>query len=160
MNLHHSPNASRVQWSFHTISDVEAIKVARKLESSPDLQVLTIMGPFERNDESLGSEGGKAIFNAVKKHPKICSLNLEGNNRMGDDVADAIHQLLVENKILTSLNIRDCGLTEKAASQIAEGLKMNKTLTQILIDTNCFGKEGRDLIKNAAKDRYPPLTIL
>lgn len=144
------------EWAFINVNDFQAFGVAKKVKSNPNLLTLKILTFL---DPGMGVAGGKAILKAVRKHPTISHLDIKGNSGMGDHVGIAIYKLLVNNKTLTSLNLTDCGLTDKTAGLIAEGIKHNSTLKYLEIrDYNNFTK-GLEQIENAAKERSIPLTL-
>lgn len=145
------------QWLFSNLNDSDAIEVAKHLKSTPNLLALTILTGMKLN-AGMGVAGGKAILKAVRKHPSITYLNLQGNDGMGDKVGIAIYKMLVGNKSLTTLSLSDCGLTDKTAGLIAEGIKLNSSLKELHLYNNCFSK-GVELIENAAKERSVPLII-
>jgi Ran GTPase-activating protein (RanGAP) involved in mRNA processing and transport len=147
------------EWTFHNLNDEQAKEVAEKLKTSSTLQSLSIIGPFARNAVSLKLEGAIAILKAVKEHSSLTSLNLEGNNDIGDDIAPAIFNMLLKNRSLTNLNLRDCGLSNMSVGLIVEGIKRNKTLEILEVDTNSINNQGFEQIRSAAKARQIPLKL-
>lgn len=143
-------------WKFANIHDKQAFEVVEKINSSGFLETLEIKS--QKGEASLGVLGGKAILNAVQIHPTILSLNLDGNNEMGDDIAQDVFNLLVNNTTLTTLSLRGCGLTDKSADMIANAITINKTLKTLCIETNHF-ENGFGIIREAAKNRETPLVF-
>jgi hypothetical protein len=107
---------------------------------------------LNNDPKSITAFSGNIILDNLKKHPSIKILDLEGNNELGDGVALAIYKLLKKNTSLTCLNLKSCGLTDKSANLIAEGIKENTSLICIELGGNLFN-EGFELIKHAAIEK-------
>ncbi len=144
---------------FCNINDDKALEIAEKVKANSTLKDLSIIGPFNSNYEGLSKIGGIAILKVVEMHDSIQSLNLEGNNGMGDDIAPAIGEMLTKNTSLLSLNLRDCGLHDASLEILIAALKVNKTLKNLEIDTNFFSELGSKKLRNAARERIVPLSI-
>eukprot|EP01038_Epipyxis_sp_PR26KG_P006871 gene6871-9408_t len=83
------------------------------------------------------------LFNLPNRLPDLKVFSIE-NTAYGDE---CIHGLLAQiNKPdckITSLRLHDCNLTIKSANAFKNVLPTNKTLNELILSSNRFGKEGK-----------------
>jgi len=85
---------------------------------------------------NLTSSGASMLFQALKLNPYLTHLNLENNQLNKNDKFYKIINLLKSNRILKSLNLSKCKLSQVDAENIAEGLSSNRGLTHLNLSKN------------------------
>ena len=88
--------------------------------------------------------GGTGINSLVVKF--ICSVVMEMNttlteldlscNNIGVDGVSAISRLISTNSALKKLNLSSCGLDDRGAFILSEGIPLNDTLTSLCLNNN------------------------
>ena len=94
-------------------------------------------------DCHISSKGAVKLAAALCKNTTLERLDL-GHNPIGEHVegATAIAKMLVENKTLTWLSLRDCHISSEGAVELAAALCKNSTLKRLYLDHNAIGVEG------------------
>ena len=91
----------------------------------------------------ISSEGAVKLAAALCKNTTLDELNVI-HNPIGEHVegATAVAKMLVENKTVTRLDLRDCHLSSEGAVELAAALCKNSTLKCLYLDHNPIGVEG------------------
>ena len=94
-------------------------------------------------DCHISSEGAVELVAALYKNTTLEHLDLSRNpiGEHEEGVTSAV-KLLVENKTLTLLHLRDCHISSEGAVELAVALCKNSTLKHLYLDHNPIGVEG------------------
>ncbi len=133
-NLYKDISKSNSSWMLkkqEALSDREALSLAKLIKANTKLREVSLTC-FEE-ERSLKEVGAGYIFNSLIPHKTIKFVDLSGNKRIGDQLSSMVAQLLVYNRSLLYLDIKDCGLKNSDAMIIGKALEKNKTLTKLLI---------------------------
>ena len=84
----------------------------------------------------LKEEDCPTISVALHKTRKLTLLDLRGNDRVGDAGAKLLAEGLKTNRTVTTLDLSDCHISDEGLGNIAEVLKVNKTLQKLLLGLN------------------------
>lgn len=84
----------------------------------------------------LKEEDCPTISEALHKTRKLTLLDLRGNDRVGDAGAKLLAKGLKTNRTVTTLDLSDCHISDEGLGNIAEALKVNKTLQKLLLGLN------------------------
>ncbi|CAJ1942750.1 unnamed protein product [Cylindrotheca closterium] len=126
------------------------------------LEVLADHNPLIRtfflNGKNLTSKSLIPLFQfALTWKARILRLFLKQCS-FGPDVSAAFRQSLVENSTLEVCSLIDCSIDSNGISEIAEGLKYNKTLRRLNLDRNCIRDDGLATMLSILP--HPSLTAL
>eukprot|EP00731_Ephydatia_muelleri_P038402 Em0748g2a len=72
----------------------------------------------------------------------IKTMDLQGNEELGDEGAIVLGTVLRENKVLTSLGLEDCGLGPGDIFEVCSALGVNTTLTSLNLSRNTFDDQS------------------
>ena len=97
-------------------------------------------------DCHISIEGAVELAAALCKNTTLDCLNLSCNP-IGEHVegATAVAKMLVENKTLTTLDLRDCHISSEGAVELAAALCKNSTLKNLDQSHNPIGVEGASM---------------
>ena len=109
----------------HTIGENEQLY---SMLSSPS----TTLELLYMHDTKLSCRAAISLFNKLKDNNKLKELNIS-NNAVTDDVSDAMTTALERNSCLVTLSMDHNPLTGKAIVNIVNGLKVNNTLSLIVL---------------------------
>lgn len=108
-----------------------AATVADVLQDTPSLRSINLQ------TNAIGAEGAKCIASALESETcgvtKIC---LGWQPDIGDEGGMAIARALMRNRTVTTLNLPECGITDKSAVWFAEALRDNHLLTRLDLEGN------------------------
>jgi Ran GTPase-activating protein (RanGAP) involved in mRNA processing and transport len=158
VNLYHDVYQNNTSWLCHDLTDDQAMMLAVDVEKNLKLEVLAIILISEL-ENGLSVIGGASILKMIETHTNIKTLKLDGNYRMGDTIASIIAEVLKINTTLTSLSLKNCGLTDMGATIIAGGLKHNSVLNKLVINDNNITLQGWIQIRSAAVQRSISLNM-
>ena len=98
---------------------------------------------LDLEDCHISSESVVELVAALCKNTTLEHLDLS-HNCIGEHVegVTAVAKMLVENKTLTVLNLRDCHISSEGAVELAAALCKNSTLKNLNLDRNPIGVEG------------------
>eukprot|EP00826_Nyctotherus_ovalis_P053003 TRINITY_DN6819_c0_g3_i2.p1 TRINITY_DN6819_c0_g3~~TRINITY_DN6819_c0_g3_i2.p1 ORF type:complete len:556 (+),score=55.35 TRINITY_DN6819_c0_g3_i2:597-2264(+) len=88
------------------------------------------------SSNAMGLSGIEPLMEAMKENKALRRLHLDRNSF--DYRAVAIGEMLARNDTLMELNLLKCKLDQKVTDAIMEGLKKNKGLVAISLDTYCL----------------------
>eukprot|EP00755_Sulcionema_specki_P019582 Sspe_Gene.69833::Locus_41208_Transcript_1_1_Confidence_1.000_Length_3160::g.69833::m.69833 len=95
------------------------------------LQRATAIKRLDLSDNALGAPAAKALLEGLR-HNKSVEVLLLGGNRMaepeGEDEWSPLCDLLMHNKFVTSLSLRDNGIDPRAAGRLCEALASSNTV--------------------------------
>jgi Ran GTPase-activating protein (RanGAP) involved in mRNA processing and transport len=114
------------------------------------LKVNAVVTTLDLGRNKIGDEGAKAIAEALKVNAVVTTLYLYDNN-IGPEGAMAIAEALKVNAVLTSVDLRFNSIGDVGAMAIAEALKVNAVVTTLDLGDNRFGDEGAKAIAEALK---------
>ncbi|KYQ59417.1 Ran GTPase-activating protein 1 [Trachymyrmex zeteki] len=117
--------------------------IARGLSANPNLRVLNL------NDNTIGLKGAKALAKALPIFRGLEELNL-GDCLLKTKGALVIAEVLQIHGNHTSLRCLDLGNNElrlDAGTAIAKAMHDKTLLTNLQLDGNCFGTEGREKLR-------------
>jgi Ran GTPase-activating protein (RanGAP) involved in mRNA processing and transport len=97
---------------------------------------------LDLSNTNLTSCGLGILSHALKLNSHLTHLNLESNNFADTDKFYKITLLLKSNKILKSLNLSKCNLTEQHAEHLSEGLSENSGLLNLYLSKNKLMTKG------------------
>ena len=91
----------------------------------------------------ISTEGAVELAAALCKNTTLKHLDLS-RNPIGEHLegVTAVAKMLVENKTLTELELRDCHISSEGAVELAAVLCKNSTLKYLRLDHNPIGVEG------------------
>ena len=121
--------------SHFSMANVDSLASVLKDHSKCTLTVLYL------EDCHISSEGAVELAAALCKNTTIEDLNLD-RNPIGEHVegATAVAKILVENKALTELDLRDCHISSEGAVELAAALCKNTTLKHLDLSRNPIGE--------------------
>jgi Ran GTPase-activating protein (RanGAP) involved in mRNA processing and transport len=96
---------------------------------------------LDLQENSLSGRGCTKVFKSLIANDSVCSLNI-GNfansfkNRIGDEGAEKLAQLLKVTKILSLLDLRNMVLNDANLIGLSEGLRFNTSLTYLNLSKN------------------------
>jgi NLR family CARD domain-containing protein 3 len=96
----------------------------------------------------LSDIGFCSIVVALESNQSITNINISGNIVSGV-VAQAIARLIMQNKVLKILNLRDCSMGDSEVATLAQALHSNDTLEQLELSGN---NVSDNLIKSISQD--------
>ena len=99
--------------------------------------------------ENLSTAHVKALVNALKGNTHVTALVLEGNYFVGDEGAVAVAEMLKENTVLTTLNLKTCNIHERGVKALAEALAGNTVVTQLNMRENSAMLGGAEALAAA-----------
>ena len=128
LNLSHNPFGEHVEG---------VTAVAKMLVENKTLTELVLYNCH------ISSEGAVELAAALCKSTTLNDLNLS-YNPIGEHVegVTAVAKMLVENKTLTRLDLRDCHISSEGAVKLATALCKNSTLNHLYLNRNPIGVEG------------------
>ena len=123
--------------SHFSMANVDSLASVLKDHSKCTLTKLLLQ------DCHISSEGAVELAAALCKNTTLNDLNLS-RNPIGEHVegVTAVVKMLVENKTLTKLDLRDCHISSEGAVELAAALCKNSTLKRLNLDRNPIGVEG------------------
>ena len=97
------------------------------------IQVNKTITSLDLRSNDIGVEGGCALFEALQKNESVTSLDLSGmsginRNHIGKPGAEAVSHMLVANRTLRHLSLRENGFGTEGIAIIAQGMKSNNSL--------------------------------
>eukprot|EP00731_Ephydatia_muelleri_P034629 Em0069g4a len=101
-------------------------------------KMLTTLG---LNHCGLGPEGLCEVCNAVRMNTTLTYIDLS-ENRFDDKNITCLGTMLRENKMLTTLGLRRCGLGPEGLCEVCNAVRMNTTLTYIDLSENRFDDQN------------------
>ena len=90
----------------------------------------------------ITAAGAAHLAEGVGKSAALATLNLFGNNQIGDSVAQALGAALVATSTLTSLYLLKCGITAAGALHLAECVGKSASLATLHLWSNQIGDSG------------------
>ena len=96
----------------------------------------------------LITTGARCIGKLLQANNVLQALNM-GDNNIGDDGIRVIAVALDKNKIRV-LTVFGCGITDTGAKQLAIGLSLNSSITELNVWSNPITVEGARLILQSA----------
>eukprot|EP00040_Diaphanoeca_grandis_P044569 m.271312 g.271312 ORF g.271312 m.271312 type:complete len:446 (+) comp94408_c0_seq1:177-1514(+) len=82
------------------------------------------------------------------------------NNFLDDDAVEVLAEALKISRLLTTLNLKVCGINNEGASKIAQALNSNKALTCLSISGNVIGVVQQELLRQAWNGRTKDFDLL
>ena len=90
----------------------------------------------------IGDDGATALAEVLKNNTALATLNLHGN-KIGDDGATALAEALKNNNTaLATLSLSNNKIGNDGAIALAEALKTSTALTYLALDRNMIGRRG------------------
>ena len=132
-----SLTALNISYSHFSMANVDSLASVLKDHSKCTLTELDLQ------DCHISSEGTVELATALHKNTTLKHLNLSGNP-IGEHVegVTVVAKMLVENKTLTELNLKDCHISSEGAVELAAALCKNSTLKNLYLEHNPIGVEG------------------
>ena len=126
-----------ISYSHFSMANVDSLASILKDHSKCTLTELYL------EDCHISSEGAMELAAALCKNTTLKHLNLN-RNPIGEHVegVTAVAKMLVENKTLTKLDLRDCHISSEGAVELAAALCKNSTLKHLNLSRNPIGVEG------------------
>jgi len=116
--------------SYCKINNLSLCKLAEALKGNTSLKSLNLY------HNKFGPTGVKALFDALKDNTTLEELNLKENYlgcSGGRVIADGLNKTSIK-----TLDIGYCFIGDAGATALAEALKVNTTLTSLMIDNNKY----------------------
>ena len=98
----------------------------------------------------IGDDGAQALAEMLTVNHTLTLINLR-YNKIGDDGARAVAKMLNVNHTLTSIDLRDNNIGDDGAQALAEMLKVNQALTSINLGDNKIREMGGRALADALK---------
>ena len=137
-------------WSFDVYDpDHLVMCLSECLKEDDTLQELNCNISNHWNN-TITSEGGKMIGEAIKVNKILKKLDIHGNS-ISDDGAAAISDGLKYNISLQELYMSNNEITSEGANMIGEAIKVNKILKKLDIYNNSISDDGAAAISNGLK---------
>ena len=95
----------------------------------------------------ISGEGAVHLGTGLTKNHSLTRLEIL-NNPIGDIGADALGNMIGDNKVLKTLSMHKCEITSRGFVQLAAGLISNTTLKRLSLRGNHCGIEGAKAISN------------
>ena len=115
--------------SYSVITNNAANLLASILSHNISLQVLDL------SSCSLQTEGATEIFNAIRNHSCLISLNISNNN-ITNDAANVLASVLSLNITVQNLHLQRCSLQTEGAIKIFNAIRNHVHLTSLSIRDN------------------------
>jgi len=128
------------------ICDAGASVIAEGLRENTSLLKLSI------ENNKIGDQGAIAIAKALYKNTTLQSLLLGFNKGIGDQSAFEFSKMLANGNVtLQHLSFHGCNIGNQGAAALGEGLSINKTLLDLLLQSNVVDDEGAILFTKSLK---------
>lgn len=127
--------------SLNRLSDQGAYYLADYLSFDP------LIIQLDLRSNNIGIDGCCQIFDGLLHNSHLTSLDLSAidgidRNRIGTPGSQALANLLVNNGVISTLNVAMCGLTAEGCKYIGQALPNNTSLMYLDISSNRFGSAG------------------
>ncbi|XP_072133413.1 uncharacterized protein [Mobula birostris] len=100
----------------------------------------------------LTDSGAKDLASALSTNPSLTELNLSVN-KLGDSGVKLVSEALRNSKCeIQKLWLRDVGLTDSGAEDLASALRTNPSLTELNLGANKLGDSGMKLVSAALRN--------
>lgn len=133
--LRRNPVLTSLYVSINRLGDHGAAILAEGLRDNRSLETLSL------SSNDIGPEGAAALVAALADHATLRTLDLgkaaatraldEKPNRLGNDGAHHIADLVTRNRALRALDLRHNGITSRGAHPIMQALEHNHTLVDL-----------------------------
>ena len=137
---------TRLDLQRNNIGDVGCIKLAEALTSRTVAEHLLEDLKLDHNE--IGAEGLEALGQVLKQSTSLKKLTLSGNNFGGSGSGEGVNSVVgpfaaeLHNAQIEELSLASCGIREKDAVLIANGLALNKKLQKFDFSNNRGGDAG------------------
>eukprot|EP00828_Plagiopyla_frontata_P015259 TRINITY_DN19811_c0_g1_i1.p1 TRINITY_DN19811_c0_g1~~TRINITY_DN19811_c0_g1_i1.p1 ORF type:complete len:193 (-),score=40.01 TRINITY_DN19811_c0_g1_i1:79-657(-) len=101
--------------------------------------------------DNLFTDFGMIHFiNSIQENTTIQTLSLHGL-KMSNKVLFVICELLIHNKVLKSLNLGDCSISDELLMHLKSGLKSNENLKELYLWENNITNKGAKFLLDILK---------
>ncbi|RIB10653.1 hypothetical protein C2G38_2250628 [Gigaspora rosea] len=159
----HVLNISKSRISFHIeyVLGSESIQLGLGVDNLPFRFVL--LPPKGKENDIYTNDELMAIFNSLKYHSLLSEINLSNinlfelqilpsspNNDEGCNMlATVLHDLLISNTKLKTLNLSSCGITSETITEIGNSLLTGKAnLERLILSDSSISKESAQALAN------------
>jgi hypothetical protein len=148
-------NLKKLDLSSTTLQKNVGQDLAEILKNNPKLQKLSLA------NTGIESQALDCLVEALKTNPSLQSLDLSNNN-MKNKEAKFLAKLLTYSSLQEldlGMNYIGMNYISEAAKDLAEGLKINKTLKKLYLSMNALGLGGAKCIAEALKNNKTLLEL-
>jgi len=129
------PSLKKVLFDRCSLTDVNAMYVARAMRGNNNITVLNLRG------NRIRLFGARSLAAMLKYNNTLVKLTLQGNN-IGRRGAEALASVLPGNVTLKCLNIAGCNIGPFGCRAIAYALRRNGSLDHVDLSSNGVGDRG------------------
>lgn len=152
--LREAPQIRGLYLSVNRLGDEGVAELAEGLAVNSTLRALDLAS------NGIGPSGARALFAAARHHPALQSLSLgyalstkvlgAQANRLGDDGARLVAELLAANTGLRQLDLVRNGITPSGLAEVAQALCRNDQVVQLTVDGKLPEEANLQLARNRA----------
>jgi len=103
--------------------------------------------------KDLTAHDAAVVAEIIKSNPRVTTLYLGGNPKIGDVGAKALAEAFKGNTTLKRLDLSSCNIGDDGAAALAEALRSDTSLTNLDLGYNGIGKQGQQLLRGAFAGR-------
>ena len=133
--------------SNNNLGELALLYIAKGLQHNTSLVQLNLsscaLTVTDRSEQALGE--------MLKTNTTLKGLNMSGNTSLGDTGVKCISEGTFVSTTLILLNLRNCGITASGAKYLSQMLSQNRSLQSLDIGANHIGDEGISNIAEALK---------